>query len=465
LTAIAVFAFTVGRFVIASRHAGRKVNPLLILLAATAFGAGAVLWTTRSPWVGLVGFFVPVVFGWAWLRRDRTKLELGPSASAVDLWAEVIGPPSLFSTQRMGKVRLFVDEGTIATRAVSFGDTSTPGWLGFDKLTFTFKAADCEVERPLRGVSSFFVSHGKPSIVLRGRGKRGEVELALARPSGVSLEDVQRALIRAGARPAHAQLDQEPSRPGPIVEPERPESTGQLPINPNASWSSPGAGDRPPYWPPPPGWTEGHGVAIRPEEPVEPSLADRLGLSKRAVLGLCRTLIVAAWGLVGVGIVHPESGVTQAWLVIASLCLAVALTWWATELVVREWRGRVGVVTAAPVTGLATLSILWLAVLVGQWVWPATLMIPFGLPLGFGLLTTVLARRRWPANGREMVLIGAGLAVAFAVLFSLTGFDIVGGAVFAAIAYAFWLVGVRLGISVEGRERRRASSHPEPLPT
>ncbi len=81
--------------------------------------------------------------------------------------------------------------------------------------------------------------------------------------------------------------------------------------------------------------------------------------------------------------------------------------------------------------------------LVGVWLWPVTLMMLFGLPLGFGVLTTVLARRRWPGNGRKMALIGAGLAVAFAVLFSLTGFDIAGGAVFAAIAYVFWLIGVR----------------------
>ncbi len=187
---------------------------------------------------------------------------------------------------------------------------------------------------------------------------------------------------------------------------------------------------------------------------MAPGLADRLGMSKRAVLGLCGALMVAAWGVVALALATGEGGPNSVGIVIASLCLAVALTCWATELVVREWRGPVGVVTAAPVTGLATLSTLWLGVFVGVWLWPVTLMMLFGLPLGFGVLTTVLAEalaRQRAQNGS----IGAGLAVSFAVLFSLTGFDIAGGAVFAATAYVFWLVGVRWGVSVERRRRRR----------
>jgi hypothetical protein len=137
-------------------------------------------------------------------------------------------------------------------------------------------------------------------------------------------------------------------------------------------------------------------------------------------------------------------------------------------LVVREWRGRIGVVTAAPVTGLAALSTLWLGVLIGLWTWPATFMILFVLPGGFGLLTTVLARRRRPGNGRQMVLIGAGIAVTFALLFGLTGGgDYAGGVGIAAIGYVFWLLGVRWGISVERRRQRRASRpvEAEALPT
>jgi len=121
---------------------------------------------------------------------------------------------------------------------------------------------------------------------------------------------------------------------------------------------------------------------------VAPGLAERLGIPQRAVLGSCAALMVAAWGIVGLAVVTAEGGATHVVLIVASLCLAVGLTWWATELVVREWRGRVGVVTAAPLSGLATLSVLWLAVLVGNWAWPIVLMVLFGLPLGFGLLTT-----------------------------------------------------------------------------
>ena len=466
VSAIAFFVFVVARYVIACRRSGRKVNPLVILLAVVAFGVGAVLQGTNSPWQAFIGLLVPVALAWAWFRRKRAKLELGPSASAVDIWVEEISPASLFFPVRRGHARLFVDEGTIAMRGLVAGGATT-SWLDFGALTFTFRAADCEVERPLRGVSSFSVSHGKPSIVLRGRGRRGVVELALSRPSGATLEDVQQALIRAGARPAHEQLAA-PARPGPVIEPERPQPTGQLPINPNASWSSTGIGNQPPYWPPPPGWAAGHGVAARPEEPVEPSLADRLGLSKRTVLALCGAAMAVAWGVVALALATAANGETLLGLIIASVCLAVALTWWATELVVREWRGRVGVITAAPVTGLATLSTLWLAVLVGVWAWPATLMILFVLPVGFGLLTTVLARRRRPGNGRQMALIGAGVAVVFALLLGLTGGgDFAGGAAIAAVAYVFWLVGVRWGISVERRRQRRVPRPPgaEAIPT
>ena len=42
-------------------------------------------------------------------------------------------------------------------------------------------------------------------------------------------------------------------------------------------------------------------------------------------------------------------------------CLSIALTWWATTLVAREWRGRVGRFAAAYVSGLATAVVLWMA--------------------------------------------------------------------------------------------------------
>jgi hypothetical protein len=178
VSAIAFLVFAVARYVIACRRSGRKVNPLPILLVLAAFGVGAVLQGTNSPWQFLILALVPAFFGWAWFRRKGTKLELGPSASAVDIWVEDLSPLSQVFPLRRGHARLFVDEGTIATRGLVTGGVTT-SWLDFGALTFTFRAADCEVERPHMGVSSFSMSHGKPSIVLRGRGRRGGiVELA-----------------------------------------------------------------------------------------------------------------------------------------------------------------------------------------------------------------------------------------------------------------------------------------------
>jgi hypothetical protein len=257
-----VLAFWLARYVVGSRRVGRKPNYLLILafLGLLAFGA---LWSrVNGPWQALILLLVPVVFGWAWFRRDRTKIELGPDVLAVDMWVERI-TPSLFFPSVRGQVRLFVGNGPIATRTVQFGGTF-PGWLAnFGLLTYTFRAADCEVDRPLMGVSSFLVSHGKPSLVLRGTDRRGEVELALSRPSAVTswghpdwpalaqptLEDVQRELIRAGARPASRLSDTGPLRPGPVIEPD-PLPVASVPAN--------RTGDEPPYWPPPPGWAEAH---------------------------------------------------------------------------------------------------------------------------------------------------------------------------------------------------------------
>lgn len=254
-----------GRYVIASRRVGRKPKALLILVAAALMGGAALLDRSNSPWQFLVLLLVPAAFGWAWFHRDRTKLDLGPSFYAVDVWAEVINPPSLFFPKACGRVRLFAGEGAIAIRGIRFGGT-IPGWLdNFDRLTYTFRAADCEVDRPLMGITSFFVSHGKPSIVLRGTDRRGEVEVALCRPSSAALEwqprpgpvtqpaptleDVQRELIRAGARPSGGELDPKSARPGPIIQPDPP---------PPVLAGSPPKEDGPPYWPPPPGWSTAH---------------------------------------------------------------------------------------------------------------------------------------------------------------------------------------------------------------
>src|SRR5215469_11962855 len=102
------------RYLVVSRRLGRKVNPRVILLVVAAFAVGAVLQGTNSPWQFLILALVPAFFAWAWFRRKRTTLELGASATAVDIWVEELSPFSVFFPRR-GHVRLFVDEGTIAT--------------------------------------------------------------------------------------------------------------------------------------------------------------------------------------------------------------------------------------------------------------------------------------------------------------------------------------------------------------
>jgi hypothetical protein len=130
VSAIAFLVFAVARYVIACRRSGRKINPLPILLVLAAFGVGAVLQGTNSPWQFLILALVPAFFAWAWFRRNGTKLELGPSASAVDIWVEELSPLSQVFPLRRGHARLFVDEGTIATRGLVTGGVTT-SWLDF----------------------------------------------------------------------------------------------------------------------------------------------------------------------------------------------------------------------------------------------------------------------------------------------------------------------------------------------
>lgn len=253
----------VARYVVASRRSGRKPNYRVILAFLALIPLGALWSRVNGPWQALIVLVVPAAFGWAWFHRDRMKIELGPDVIAVDMAAQRISP-SLFFPAVSGRVRLFIGDGTIATRNVQFGGPF-PGWLAnFGMLAYTFRAADCEVDRPLMGVSSFMVSLGKPALVLCGTDRRGaQVELAFSRPSAVmswghpdwpqlaqpTLEDVQRELIRAGARPAGEQLDQQNLRPGPVIQPD-PRPTANVSAHANS--------EQPPYWPPPPDWVKAH---------------------------------------------------------------------------------------------------------------------------------------------------------------------------------------------------------------
>jgi O-antigen/teichoic acid export membrane protein len=85
------------------------------------------------------------------------------------------------------------------------------------------------------------------------------------------------------------------------------------------------------------------------------------GMRQRAVLVLCGALVAAAWGVFGVVLVTDERDPVKLGLLVVYFCLAATLTWWAVELLVREWRGRVGRFRAARVSAVATLATLWLA--------------------------------------------------------------------------------------------------------
>lgn len=172
-TAIVV-VLAVARYAVASRRVGRRPGPVAILVVVAVPIAGVALSRTNSPWQGLVLLLVPVFFAWAWFHRDRAQLEEGPRVFAIEIWAQLINPPSPFGIPARGRVRLLIGEGRITTKSLKW-----PSWSGdFGMLNHTFRAADCEVDRPLMGVSSFLASHGKPSIVIRGPDSRHEVELA-----------------------------------------------------------------------------------------------------------------------------------------------------------------------------------------------------------------------------------------------------------------------------------------------
>jgi hypothetical protein len=237
-----IVAVAVGHHVVASRRLGRKPSRVAIAVVAATPIALAILYRLQTPWIFSFFFLVPVAgLGWLWFHRDRTAIDLDSIVFTDELRAELrnVDPPLLLGLlgSVRGQVRLLVGPGTIATRGttsqgVRISTFGTPGTFGL--LDYTFAAEDCEVERPRMGQSSFLVSLGKPAFVLRGNDGRRTAELVLSRP-GTSLEDVQRALVWAGARDLDRQFEGEPA------------------ALPEAGRTLRGP-DRPPYWPPPPGW-------------------------------------------------------------------------------------------------------------------------------------------------------------------------------------------------------------------
>lgn len=190
----------------------------------------------------------------------------------------------------------------------------------------------------------------------------------------------------------------------------------------------------------------------------------------RTALVLCAALLAAAWVFLLLVLLQ---GIGElAYLPIVFTFVGFPLTWWAVELQAREWRGRVGVVRAIPVSALATTWILWVAVSsraaeaelsaasLGAWGVAAVIFV-VALPFVLGLFAAALTRGRWPTNGRWLALLGAALAVCFAVP-SLQGGDIAGGVVGSLGGYILWLLGVRTWI---WRERRRHDRPAPPAPS
>lgn len=109
-------------------------------------------------------------------------------------------------------------------------------------------------------------------------------------------------------------------------------------------------------------------------------------------------LLAAAWGLAGLVLASAEPATGRVGLFVVYLCLATALTWWAVELLVREWRGRVGRFRAARVSGIAALATLWLAytgAALPYWAQVVRGVLTVFVPLfGLVLVARALIRRR-----------------------------------------------------------------------
>ncbi len=79
---------------------------------------------------------------------------------------------------------------------------------------------------------------------------------------------------------------------------------------------------------------------------------------------LSAAVVVASWGVCALGYAIQGGGEYDS-LFSFFVWIAVFLTVAAAVLVVRAWRGTVSVLAASPVSALAALSILWLALAIG----------------------------------------------------------------------------------------------------
>jgi hypothetical protein len=145
-------------------------------------------------------------FAWLWFTRDRTaEVEVGPVVFSDDVWVRVLrGRP-----YGIVRARLLVGSGVIATRA-----RGLPHWLArLMRMDYTLLASEFEVglapvSRRVRLASRASVRSSRypvewdNAVVLSGADGRGWLELELFRSRTARREDVQQALIGAGARPA-----------------------------------------------------------------------------------------------------------------------------------------------------------------------------------------------------------------------------------------------------------------------
>lgn len=125
---------------------------------------------------------------------------------------------------------------------------------------------------------------------------------------------------------------------------------------------------------------------------------------------LCGALMATAWAFF-VRVAALQGPVGPAWVVVVPLvCFSTALTWWAAQLVAREWWGRFGRLAAAPVSGLATLSIVLLALLeLSAWVgvFYVGLLFLVVLLVALGIVARAIHRtlryvsRRYPRSPRN----------------------------------------------------------------
>jgi len=179
---------------------------------SVAWLSGRIAW-----WVTFViwGAFVLTGLALQKLRRGRVdEVDLGPVVFSVVVWVRV--RPARFNTSGFGYVRLLLGERTISTRA-----RFVPRFFGkLNGINYTLRAADFEVgiapsTFAARGLSrvtwSFSVGPGQgvwdKAVVLRGNHGQRQLELEFFRAEKVTREEVQRELVRAGARPAEKAIE------------------------------------------------------------------------------------------------------------------------------------------------------------------------------------------------------------------------------------------------------------------